>query len=65
MFYSGMAGESDRMAGIAAGANEYLVKPNDLETISHTVKKLLCEKSTQAKRNYPEKIESVSVLIKQ
>jgi len=45
MFFSGMARPSDRADGIAAGANEYLVKPNDLEVLPDKVKKLLNEYS--------------------
>ena len=41
LFYSGMAAPDDVTEGLAAGANEYLVKPNDLEKLSGTVKKFL------------------------
>lgn len=41
MFFSAMARPADREEGIAAGADEYLVKPNDLIKISETVKRLL------------------------
>jgi DNA-binding response OmpR family regulator len=41
MFYSGMAGTADRDRAQVAGADEYLVKPNDLEKIPETVRKYL------------------------
>lgn len=43
MFYSGMAREIDRQAALAAGADEYLVNPNDLDLLCLTVKSLLDE----------------------
>ncbi len=41
LFFSGMARPIDIKEGIEAGANEYLIKPNDLEKLSVTVKRLL------------------------
>jgi DNA-binding response OmpR family regulator len=41
MFYSGMVREIDREAAFKAGANEYLIKPNDLDRFTDTVKQLL------------------------
>ena len=41
MFYSAMAREIDRQMAMEAGANEYLVKPNDLERLTGTIKRLL------------------------
>ena len=41
MFFTAMARPEDYAAGIKAGANEYLVKPNDLEKLTETVKRLL------------------------
>jgi two-component system phosphate regulon response regulator PhoB len=41
MFFTGMANSSYYAEGIQAGANEYLVKPNDLEHLTKTVKRLL------------------------
>jgi DNA-binding response OmpR family regulator len=41
MFYSGMVREIDKNEAFAAGANEYLVKPNDLDKFVTTVKHLL------------------------
>ena len=43
IFYSAMARDADRQAALAAGANEYLIKPNDLEKLTLTVRKLLSE----------------------
>jgi OmpR-family two-component system manganese-sensing response regulator len=41
MFYSGMAGESNRRAARDAAADEYLVKPDDLDRLTQKVKQLL------------------------
>jgi CheY-like chemotaxis protein len=43
MFYSAMARPADRKAAMNAGANAYLVKPNDLDDLSPTVRRLLEE----------------------
>lgn len=45
LFFSGMARSADISEGIGAGADEYLVKPNDLEKLPLTVRRLLDEKS--------------------
>jgi DNA-binding response OmpR family regulator len=44
IFFSGMARLTDMNLAISAGANEYLVKPNDLIKITDTVKRLLNNK---------------------
>lgn len=41
IFYSASAFSKDREAGLAAGANDYLVKPLDFERIAETVKRLV------------------------
>lgn len=41
IFYSAMAREIDKNEAFASGANEYLVKPNDLDKFITTVKHLL------------------------
>lgn len=41
VFYTASAYPKDRAAGLAAGANDYLVKPNDLERIAGTIKGLI------------------------
>ena len=46
LFFSAMARPFDIAEGIKAGANEYLIKPNDLEKLPGTVKRLLAENST-------------------
>jgi DNA-binding response OmpR family regulator len=46
LFFTAMARSIDREAGINAGADEYLVKPNDLDKLTETVKRLLNEKSS-------------------
>jgi CheY-like chemotaxis protein len=43
MFFSAMSREVDRKNVIAAGANDYLVKPNDLDRLTETVKQLVTE----------------------
>lgn len=55
MFFSGMSGQPDRRAAMEAGANEYLVKPNDLDILVSTIKKLLSEGSPVNERKYPTK----------
>jgi DNA-binding response OmpR family regulator len=45
LFFSAMARPSDRDEGLASGATEYLVKPNDIEKLTDTVKRLLNEDS--------------------
>ncbi|MBA2333732.1 MAG: response regulator [Blastocatellia bacterium] len=41
MFFSAMVRPDDRKYGLAAGANEFLVKPNDLDIFTDTVERLL------------------------
>ena len=41
IFYSASAYPKEKEAGLAAGANAYLVKPNDFDKIAETVKSLL------------------------
>jgi DNA-binding response OmpR family regulator len=43
VFYTAAAYPKDRKAGLAAGANAYLVKPNDFERIAETIKRLISE----------------------
>ncbi len=43
VFFSGMARPSDRTAALAAGANDYLIKPNDLERLPETIKRFLAD----------------------
>lgn len=45
LIFSGMARDVDRENASAAGANSYLVKPNDLNIFTTTVKNLLNENS--------------------
>ena len=44
LIFSGRAHEADRRAGMLAGANDYIVKPNTREIVP-TVKRLLAEVS--------------------
>ena len=57
VFYSAMARDADRHAALAAGANEYLVKPNDLEKLTDTVKKLLNKNLSNSTNNNSNKIK--------
>lgn len=41
LFFSAMAFEKDRKEALEAGANAYLVKPNDVGIFTETVQKLL------------------------
>lgn len=41
MFFSAVARPADKDIGIAAGANEYLIKPNDFIKLPDTAKQLL------------------------
>lgn len=45
MFFTAMARAADQAEAIRAGADEYLVKPNDLAKLTETVKRLLNKKS--------------------
>jgi DNA-binding response OmpR family regulator len=46
LFYSAMGREVDRQEAFAAGATEYLVKPNDLDRLTETVQRLLSQNSS-------------------
>lgn len=52
MFYSAMARPADRTVARSAGANAYLVKPNDLEVLADTVRWLL-EENRQSPQGSP------------
>ena len=41
LFFSGLAQESDRRLGLDAGAQEYLIKPNDLGKLVETIAGLI------------------------
>lgn len=41
MIYSAMSRDADRLEALNAGANAYLVKPNDLDILNETVERLL------------------------
>lgn len=45
LFFSAKAYPDDRETAILAGANEYLVKPNDLDRFKESVKRLLAQRS--------------------
>jgi DNA-binding response OmpR family regulator len=41
VFYSALARDSDLVAAVDAGAQAYLIKPNDFEQIAPTIKRLI------------------------
>ena len=43
LIYSALARESDRRIGFKAGADEFLIKPNDFDKFAPTVRRLLAE----------------------
>jgi two-component system response regulator QseB len=45
IFFSAMVRAADRESALEAGANEYLLKPNDLDIIAETVERLLGDES--------------------
>lgn len=47
IFYSSAAFPRDRKAGLEAGAQSYLVKPNDFENIVKTIKELTCSRKSE------------------
>jgi DNA-binding response OmpR family regulator len=49
LFFTGMAGNDERNIALSAGASHYLVKPNDLEKFTETVRLLLNEKQEALK----------------
>ncbi len=52
VFYSGEAYEKDRQQGLAAGAQAYLVKPNDLDNVEGVIGALV-DKSAQTQVGTP------------
>lgn len=50
LFFSAMARPSDVSAARAAGANDYLIKPNDLDKLPQTVKRMLNQRPPLIKR---------------
>lgn len=47
IFYSGAAYPKDKKAGLDAGAQAYLIKPNDLEKIPKTVEKFIAAENVK------------------
>ena len=45
VFYSALARDSDLVAAVDAGAQAYLIKPNDFEQIAPTIKRLINTKT--------------------
>lgn len=61
VFFSAMARPVDIAEGVKAGANEYLIKPNDLEKLPETVKRLLAENSAVRQAELAMKNRPVSI----
>ena len=53
MFFTGAAHERERREAMQAGANAYLVKPNDLKKLTETVKSLIGGGKPAAIRDIP------------
>lgn len=58
LFYTGMARPADRNVAMAAGATEYLVKPNDLDKVIETMISLVNESPSISKPE-PESLRKV------
>ena len=54
VFYSALARDSDLEAAVEAGAQAYLIKPNDFEQIEPTIRRLLNMNLPQGRTNHPE-----------
>ncbi len=54
LFYTGMVRPADRDTAMAAGATEYLIKPNDLDKLIETISKLV-DKSLSISASEPTK----------
>ncbi len=50
IFFTGMTHWRDRKAAIKAGADEYLVKPDDLDRLIETASRLLARKSSNTSK---------------
>jgi DNA-binding response OmpR family regulator len=59
MFFSGAAYEHERHEAMQAGANDYLIKPDDLQKLTGTVKRLTSPRKSAAIRgNQPDAYQS-------
>jgi len=60
LFFSAMSGKRDLQAAETAGATAYLVKPNDLDIFTETVKRLLDREACEAGPMFrsPERVEA-------
>lgn len=55
MFFTGEAHERERQEAMRAGADAYLVKPNDINKLTETVNRLLNKRKPAAIREVPPK----------
>jgi DNA-binding response OmpR family regulator len=62
MFFTAMAQSSFHAEGIKAGANEYLVKPDDLDKLTQTVKRLLNRNRSIYKRRPASRFKFSSII---
>ena len=49
IFFTAIGKDSDREAALQAGANEFLIKPNDLDQLVPTIERILTKNYTEAK----------------
>jgi DNA-binding response OmpR family regulator len=57
LFFTAMARHADYVEGMNAGANEYLVKPNDLEKLPQVVEHLLNENASSNIASFPKNLK--------
>jgi DNA-binding response OmpR family regulator len=55
MFFTGEARERERREAMQAGADAYLIKPNDLKKLAETVKQLLDIHNPATRQDAPQK----------
>ncbi|MGH9902656.1 MAG: response regulator transcription factor [Pyrinomonadaceae bacterium] len=49
LFFSALAQETDRQRGMGAGAQAYLIKPNDINQLADTITRLINEAGTASR----------------
>lgn len=62
IFFSALSRHVDRKKAMAAGANFFFVKPDDLDTLKHTVWQLLSAREDGA-RNAPRRVRRASNIV--
>ena len=61
LFYTAMSRPIDREQAFSAGADEFLIKPNDLENLENTVNSLLSKRSLNCGSNNVSKLSNSHV----